>query len=104
VKRLLQRLKGHGLREPAPLPEIPKEVDEGTGHAFCPLLHEENGRGFCGDVACHRCALVEARYFDHRRMWLCSVCARGQSAEPYWGSGACDSCGHESPALVLVLR
>jgi hypothetical protein len=95
------------LRPPAELVVDPTLPDEGVNAAYCPVRHQYEGVKMCADLDCGNCPLL-ARELGERApdyAWACSTCTGGFKVHnpPFWADGACESCGRESPVLMLVI-
>lgn len=97
----LRELDLRGLRRRKVPTAISKGRTEAANLAFCPLLLKYEDKGMCGSVNCRECELPYLEYENVDFAWLCTVCARGTRALPYFGGGECEICGLEFCVLGM---
>ena len=97
--RLRREVQELGLPLPTPT-EAPK-LGEATKLAFCPVLMNATGRGYCKDPRCGDCGWLSQEYGTG--YWYCSTCAAEEKVRPFWADGNCSRCGQYSPVLVLLV-
>ena len=102
-RKLLKEAVKDLLEPPADVPTSPSGSTQPADGVYCPLLHEEEDRAFCGYVDCGRCPLIEDLIEEVHALWLCSRCSETMASLGYWADGRCQECGFESPCLLLAI-
>ena len=83
-----------------PTPTAAPMVGEATKMAYCPILHDLAGKGYCKDPDCGNCGWL--RQAHGKGQWLCSTCAVGEDMRAFFADGLCGNCGQYSPVLALL--